>query len=158
MRNSAASRPDSQADPRPRILLDCDPGLDDAIAILVAAHHGELVGITTVNGNVGIDYTTRNALTTTQIANIDVPVHRGAAQPLIAPLMNAARIHGPTGLGAVELPELNRSATPGSAAAYISETARPSTIFIWWRSVHSPTWPWRCATTRNWSVTWPVSP
>ena len=46
------------------ILLDCDPGIDDTIAILAAAHHGELVGITTVNGNVGIDHTTHNALVT----------------------------------------------------------------------------------------------
>ncbi|MCY4422036.1 MAG: nucleoside hydrolase, partial [Acidimicrobiaceae bacterium] len=82
---------------RPRIVLDCDPGLDDAIAILTAGHFGELVGITTVNGNVGIDHTTHNALVTAQIADLDVPVHRGAARPLIAPTMDAARIHGATG-------------------------------------------------------------
>ena len=44
------------------MLIDCDPGLDDAIALLTAAHLADLVGITTVNGNVGIEHTTHNAL------------------------------------------------------------------------------------------------
>lgn len=109
---------------RPRMLLDCDPGLDDAVAILTAAHHGDLVGITTVSGNVGLDHTTRNALAVAEIAGLDVPVHRGAARPLVAPAQDAARIHGPTGLGDAVLPEPARSAGPGSAADFISETAR----------------------------------
>ena len=109
---------------RPRIVLDCDPGLDDAIAILTAAHFGELLGITTVNGNVGIEHTTHNALVTAQIANLDVPVHRGAARPLIAPTMDAARIHGATGLGDVALPELSRSVDSEDAVAFLCDTAR----------------------------------
>lgn len=108
---------------RPRILLDCDPGLDDAVAILVAAHHGDLVGITTVSGNVGLDHTTRNALAVAELAGLDVPVHRGAARPLVAQPRDAARVHGPTGLGDVRLPEPARSAAPG-AADFISKTAR----------------------------------
>ena len=109
---------------RPRIVLDCDPGLDDAIAILTAGHFGELVGITTVNGNVGIDHTTHNALVTAQIADLDVPVHRGAARPLIAPTMDAARVHGATGLGDVALPELTRSVASDDAAAFLCDAAR----------------------------------
>ncbi len=109
---------------RPRIVLDCDPGLDDAIAILTAAHHGDLVGITTVNGNVGIEHTTHNALITAQVADLDVEVHRGAARPLIAPTMDAARIHGATGLGDVALPQLRRSAASDDAAAFLCDTAR----------------------------------
>ena len=109
---------------RPRIVLDCDPGLDDAIAILTAAHHGELVGITAVNGNVGIEHTTHNALVTAQIAGLDVPVHRGAARPLIAPTMDAARIHGATGLGDVALPELTRAVASNDAVAYLCDMAR----------------------------------
>lgn len=108
----------------PQILLDCDPGLDDAIAILTAAHHGRLVGITTVNGNVGVEHTTHNALITAQIAALQVPVHRGAARPLIAPTMDAARIHGPTGLGEVALPELARSTASDDAVGFICDTAR----------------------------------
>ena len=109
---------------RPRMLLDCDPGLDDAVAILTAAHYGDLVGITTVSGNVGLDHTTRNALAVAELAGLDVPVHRGAARPLVAPAQDAARVHGPTGLGDAVLPEPARSAGPGSAADFISEKAR----------------------------------
>ena len=109
---------------RPSIVLDCDPGLDDAIAILTAAYHGELVGITTVNGNVGIEHTTHNALVTAQVADLDVEVHRGAARPLIAPTMDAARIHGATGLGDVALPELTRSVASDDAVAFLCDTAR----------------------------------
>ena len=109
---------------RPKILLDCDPGLDDAIAILAAAYFGDLVGITTVNGNVGIDHTTHNALLVAQIADIDVSVHRGAALPLISPTMDAARVHGMTGLGDLELPRLERIAASADAVSYICDTAR----------------------------------
>lgn len=109
---------------RQRILLDCDPGLDDAIAILTAGYHGELVGITTVNGNVGIEHTTHNALITAQIAGLGVEVHRGAARPLIAPTMDAARIHGETGLGDIALPELERSIASDDAAGFICDMAR----------------------------------
>ncbi len=107
-----------------RIVLDCDPGLDDSIAILTAAHHGELVGITTVSGNVGIDNTTTNALLTAQIAELDVPVHRGAERPLISATMDAARIHGASGLGDVELPPLERTAESSDAAGYLCDIAR----------------------------------
>ena len=115
---------DSERSERRKIVLDCDPGLDDAIAILTAAHHGDLIGITTVNGNVGIDHTTHNALVTAQIAGLDVPVHRGAARPLIAPTMDAARIHGETGLGDVALPPLARTVASADAVEYLCDTAR----------------------------------
>ena len=116
--------PSHTAPARPRIVLDCDPGLDDAIAILTAAHFGELLGITTVNGNVGIEHTTHNALITAQIAGLDVPVHRGAARPLISPTMDAARIHGATGLGDVALPVLRRAAASEDVVAFLCDTAR----------------------------------
>ena len=106
------------------MLIDCDPGLDDAIALLAAAHLADVVGITTVNGNVGIDHTTHNALAITQIADLDIPVHRGAARPLIAPTIDAAYVHGPTGLGSVELPELTRSTVSDDAVGFICDTAR----------------------------------
>ena len=116
--------PDTATTTRPKILLDCDPGLDDAIAILAAAYFGDLVGITTVNGNVGIEQTTHNALIITQIAGLDIPVHQGATRPLIAPPIDAARIHGATGLGDLLLPELTRSTASDDAVSYICDTAR----------------------------------
>ena len=62
----------------PRILLDCDPGHDDAIAIVAAARHAELVGITTVAGNAPLERTTHNALVVRDLLGIDVPVHAGS--------------------------------------------------------------------------------
>ena len=105
------------------MLVDCDPGLDDAIALLAAAHFADLVGITTVNGNVGIDHTTHNALAVTQIAGLDVDVHRGAAHPLVDKPRGARHVHGATGLGNVELPAITRSVQSEDAVGFILETS-----------------------------------
>lgn len=106
------------------MLIDCDPGLDDAIALLTAAHVADLIGITTVNGNVGIEHTTHNALAVAQVAAIDAPVHRGAARPLVNEPMDAAHVHGPTGLGSVEIPDLSRSVESDDAVSFILDAAR----------------------------------
>src|SRR6266567_960423 len=76
-----------------KIILDCDPGHDDAIAILLAAHHPdiELLAITTVAGNQSVDKTTANALKVCSLAGIrDVPVAKGADRPLVRPAQHAA--------------------------------------------------------------------
>ena len=62
---------------RPAIILDCDPGHDDAIALVVAARHTDLLGITTVAGNAPLESTTRNAIVMRDLLGIDVPVHCG---------------------------------------------------------------------------------
>ena len=105
------------------MLVDCDPGLDDAIALLAAAHFADLVGITTVDGNVGIDHTTHNALAVTQIAGLDVDVHRGAAHPLVDKPRGARHVHGATGLGDVELPAITRTVQSEDAVGFILETS-----------------------------------
>ena len=66
---------------KPTIILDCDPGHDDAIAIVLAARHTDLLGITTVAGNAPLQLTTRNALIMTELLGIDTPVHSGANRP-----------------------------------------------------------------------------
>lgn len=109
---------------RPRILLDCDPGHDDAIAILLAARHSELLGVTTVSGNAPLERTTRNALVTLQLAGLDVPVHAGAARPLVERARHAPDIHGASGLGGPELPELTRRAASEEAVRFIVDTVR----------------------------------
>ena len=109
---------------KPKLILDCDPGHDDAVAILFAAKHTELLGITTVSGNVPLDLTTRNALITAQILNINVPVYIGAERPLVAEAVHAPDIHGETGLGGPELPELARRAEEQDAVSYLIETIR----------------------------------
>lgn len=110
--------------PKPKIILDCDPGHDDAIAILLAARHTEVLGITTVNGNVGLDLTTHNALITTQLLGIDVPVYKGASAPLVAAPLHAPDIHGETGLGGPELPPLTRRVKGQDAVSFLIDTAR----------------------------------
>ncbi len=90
---------------RPRILMDCDPGIDDAFAILCALRFTDLAAITTVSGNVSIDNTTRNARYILELAGAEVPVHRGAAAPLEVPAMAADDIHGRSGLGDMSVPE-----------------------------------------------------
>src|SRR6188768_1410458 len=65
----------------PSIILDCDPGHDDAVAIIVAARFADLVGITTVAGNAPLERTTRNALVMRDLLRIDVPVHSGCDRP-----------------------------------------------------------------------------
>ncbi len=106
------------------ILIDCDPGIDDSIAILAAAHAADLVGITTVNGNVGIEHTTHNALAVVEATGLDIPVHRGAERPLIADIMDASHSHGSTGLGSVVIPEVHRKVASRDAVSYILDMAR----------------------------------
>ncbi len=84
-----------------RILLDCDPGHDDAIAIMLATASSEieLVGVTTVAGNSLLKNTTRNALLVLDMVNRpDIPVHSGRAAPLVRELRTAASMHGDGGL------------------------------------------------------------
>jgi inosine-uridine nucleoside N-ribohydrolase len=94
---------------RPSILLDCDPGHDDAAAIVVAAAYTNLVGISTVSGNAPLDRTTHNALLMTQLFDLDVPVAPGAAAPLMGAAEYAPSIHGLSGLDGPEQPPLTRT-------------------------------------------------
>src|SRR5215475_1613091 len=91
-----------------RIILDTDPGVDDAVAIFLALRSPELQleAITAVSGNVPLSLTLPNALRLVEIAGrTDVPVAAGAAVPLLRRLVTAAYVHGNNGLGGVEFPE-----------------------------------------------------
>src|SRR5438270_8662742 len=91
-----------------RIILDTDPGIDDALALFLALASPEvqLEAITTVSGNVDIAFTTYNALTLLELAErTDIPVARGCDRPLIRQPFNAAFVHGDNGLGGLQLPE-----------------------------------------------------
>ena len=93
--------------PRTRVILDCDPGHDDAMAILLAAASPgiELVGITTVAGNQTLDKTTLNARRVCSVAGItDVPIAAGAERPLVREPEVASAIHGESGLDGPEWP------------------------------------------------------
>src|SRR6266852_1114917 len=95
------------------IILDCDPGIDDALAIAFATASPEidLVGITTVAGNVGLAKTTANALAVASfVGAADVPVTPGSAAPLLRPALDAGDVHGESGLGGAVLPPAARGA------------------------------------------------
>ncbi|WP_069803923.1 nucleoside hydrolase [Thermogemmatispora onikobensis] len=110
-----------------KIILDCDPGHDDAIALLLAARHPklELLAITTVAGNQTVEKTTRNALSVCALARIrDVPVARGMAQPLVREARHAADIHGESGLDGPALPQPEREPVPEHAVDLIIDLVR----------------------------------
>ena len=89
------------------IILDTDPGIDDAAAIALALKHPEIDVrlITTVVGNVDVEKTTNNALKLVQFLDSDVPVAKGASEPLIREFEDAAYAHGETGMDGFDFPE-----------------------------------------------------
>lgn len=111
---------------RPSILLDCDPGHDDAIAIVAAAHHANLIAITTVSGNAPLDRTTHNALVMRDLLTLDVPVHSGADRPIVREPQYALNIHGESGLDGADLPQPTTPLDGADAVDFIIETCRAS--------------------------------
>ena len=133
---SSHTTPTKEMDLMPeRIILDCDPGHDDALAMMLAAGDPrvELVAITTCAGNQTVEKVTRNALAVCAVAGIDVRVAAGAAKPLVRPQMVAPDIHGESGLDGPVLPEPRRAVEPGHAVDLIIEevmAAEPGTITL----------------------------
>ena len=106
------------------VVLDCDPGHDDAVAIVVAARHTELLGITTVAGNASLERTTHNALALRELLGIDVPVHSGSPRPLLAELNISDSVHGVSGLDGAELPIPRRPLDSTDAVGFIVRVCR----------------------------------
>src|SRR5580692_5649616 len=133
--SSGAPRETRKRDMSTKIILDCDPGIDDALAIAFAHGHPdiELVGITTVAGNVGLAKTTVNALAVCEfIGAAGTPVTAGCAGPLLRPALDARHVHGDSGLGGAVLPPATASPAPGHAIDYIVDTvgAAPGEITL----------------------------
>jgi purine nucleosidase len=117
------------------VLLDTDPGVDDALALLFLHHHPEieLTGITTVAGNGPIDVVTRNALYLAERFGIRVPIARGAAVPLRRePHLAPAAIHGENALGNVPIVPVRRELDPRPAHRFIIDRvrARPGALTL----------------------------
>jgi inosine-uridine nucleoside N-ribohydrolase len=110
--------------PRTKLLIDCDPGHDDAVAILYAARHCDLLAITTVHGNNSVENVTRNALSVLTLAGLNIPVAAGCAEPLAGRKGQAADVHGEGGLEGADLPEPDRAPVGAHAVDLIIETAR----------------------------------
>jgi purine nucleosidase len=116
--------PPSPAGPA-RVILDCDPGIDDALAIAFACGHPGLdfAGLTTVSGNVDLAKVTRNALSVLELAGRpDVPVVAGSGQPLLRPPLDARGVHGESGLGAAQLPPARAGAASAHAVDFLIDT------------------------------------
>jgi purine nucleosidase len=106
-----------------KIIIDCDPGIDDALALVLAHGHPELdlLGITTVAGNVGLDHTTDNALRIRDFLGMrDVPVVPGSPGPLVRAAIHARQVHGASGLGAARLPAASCGPADGHAVDFLA--------------------------------------
>jgi len=109
------------------IILDCDPGHDDAIAILLAVASPELDlrAVTTVSGNQTLDKTTNNALRVLELAGrTDIPVYAGADAPFVRQRDVAAHVHGESGLDGPDLPQPSQSAQPQHAVEFLAQQYR----------------------------------
>ena len=104
------------------LLIDTDPGVDDALALLMAFNDPDhqLLGLTIAAGNVGLEHTVRNALKLCEVANReDVPVYAGCADPLLHPAADAAYVHGRDGFGDIGYSPASRAAETEHAALAI---------------------------------------
>ncbi len=112
------------------ILLDCDPGHDDAIALLLAlaSPELELLGVTTVAGNQTVEKTTANAIRVLELVGADVPVAAGAGRPLFREPYVAAYVHGETGLDGPDLPPAQRKPVAQHAVDFLAERIDGTTL------------------------------
>jgi len=108
------------------VIIDCDTGLDDAVALLLAIRSPELnvKGITCVNGNVGLEKVIKNTLRVVEHSGKDIPVYAGASTALIPDKSeeDASHVHGKDGLGGIPFPDPTSTIKPQHAVDYIVET------------------------------------
>ncbi|MDE0695128.1 MAG: nucleoside hydrolase [Boseongicola sp.] len=113
---------------RRKIIIDTDPGQDDAVAILLALaspEELEVLGVTAVAGNVPLALTQRNARIVCELAgHADIPVFAGSDMPLSRPLVTAEHVHGKTGLDGPTLPDPEMPLQKGHAVDFIVDTLR----------------------------------
>jgi inosine-uridine nucleoside N-ribohydrolase len=109
--------------PRVKMVVDCDPGHDDAVAILFAARHCDLLAVTTVHGNASLENTTRNALAIVELAGIDVPVAAGHASALVHGTVDATDIHGKSGLDGADIAAPTRAPIDAHAVDVLIDLA-----------------------------------
>ncbi|MFM7797857.1 MAG: nucleoside hydrolase [Planctomycetota bacterium] len=122
---------------RRRVIIDCDPGVDDAVMLLLACAARDaldIAGITTVAGNVGAALTARNACIVREIAaREDIPVFAGCTRPLQRTPVEAGHFHGESGLGHLPITTPRHGAEPRHAVDFIVETllaAAPSSVTL----------------------------
>lgn len=106
------------------LLIDTDPGVDDALAILMAHHTAKVAGLTVAAGNVGLRHTVANALKLVELMAADTPVYAGCATPLVLPAADAAFVHGQDGFGDTGYPASQRRAADEHAVMAILRLSR----------------------------------
>ncbi|MFM8384393.1 MAG: nucleoside hydrolase, partial [Actinomycetota bacterium] len=111
------------------LILDCDPGHDDALAIILAAHNPalRLIGITTVSGNGGIKKVTLNARRVATLANLNLPIAEGSGKSILGAVEEATDIHGESALDGAELPEPKLELSELHAVDLIAKLLKEST-------------------------------
>jgi len=118
---------------KPQLLIDTDPGVDDALAILMAAAHAEIAGLGIAAGNVGLGHTVRNARTLVDLLGTSTPIFGGCATPLVrVPEEDAAFVHGQDGFGDVGFPEpaAQLSGEPAALALLRLTRERPGELTL----------------------------
>ena len=117
-----------------KIILDCDPGHDDAVAIMLALASPELevLGVTTTFGNVGLENTSRNARIVLEVIGRRAPVFAGADRPLVRDRISAENVHGRSGLDGPDLPEPSFPLEAGHAVRFIIDSvmAHPGEVTV----------------------------
>ena len=118
-----------------KLIIDCDPGIDDAVALLLAlaSPEADVLAVTTVAGNVALEHTTANACRLLDLAGrSDVPVHAGCPRPMLRPLLTVPHVHGDTGLAGAGLPDPVTRPRDGHAVAALREliAAAPGEITL----------------------------
>ena len=120
-----------------KLIIDCDPGVDDAVALLLAFASREaldILGVTTVAGNARLERTARNARLIRQIANRpEIPVYSGASRPLLRDPVEAGDFHGPSGIGPIPVVEPDVPLAGDDAPQFIVDTIRrepPNTVTL----------------------------
>jgi len=108
-----------------KIIIDCDTGIDDALALLVALQHPgwDIMGITAVAGNVSLEHTAPNSIRICTLAGQKIPVYAGASRSLYCEPRSAERVHGANGLGGIELP-LGYDIEQESALSFLTRSVR----------------------------------
>jgi inosine-uridine nucleoside N-ribohydrolase len=110
-----------------KLIIDCDPGIDDAIAMILAMQYPgfEILGITTIFGNATLEQATKNALRVVELSGKPIPVYRGAGKPLIVPLDPPPDfVHGQDGMGNTRQPEPSAKPQDKPAAQFLVDMAK----------------------------------
>lgn len=118
-----------------KIIFDCDPGLDDALALLIAVSQKDwdILGVTTIAGNSLIEYTTQNALDLLEYyGRPDIPVAKGSSNPILGRFASGSHVHGSKGIANIELPKAKREIEKLRAHEWIAQMlmASPEKITI----------------------------